>query len=111
MLYKRVCIQSSAFARPLNLAAMSHLRSGVKSQNRKCCNSGVSDVFFLNQVLQVEETTVKEMDNRKATPRDNVLLKIFKGAPISRWLTNGTDRNKCPMFRLFYVISMQQFLR
>ncbi len=36
----------------------------------------------LHEILQVEETTVKDMANWKATPRDNVLFKISNGAPI-----------------------------
>ncbi len=32
---------------------------------------GVSEVLF--EILEVDETTVKEMDNWKATPRDTVL--------------------------------------
>ncbi len=38
--------------------------------------------FVLHEILQVEETTVKEMDNWKAIPRDNEILKINNGAPI-----------------------------
>ncbi len=72
---------------------------------------GFLKFFFLHQVLQVEETTVKEMDNWKATPWDNVLLKIFYGAPISRWLADGSDRSNFSILRLLYVISLQQFLR
>ncbi len=49
--------------------------------------------FVLHEILQVEETTVKEMDNWKVTPRDNVLLKISNSAPISRWLTDGSDQS------------------
>ncbi len=57
-------------------------------------HSGVSEVFFLHKTLQVEETTVKEADNWKATPRDNVFLKISNAAPISRWLTDRSDHNR-----------------
>ncbi len=32
--------------------------------------------------------------NGQATPRDNVLLKISNGAPMSRWLTNGPDHKR-----------------
>ncbi len=39
---------------------------GVKSKNGKFLK------FVLHEILQVEETAVKEMDNWKATPRDNV---------------------------------------
>ncbi len=49
---------------------------------------------MLHGILQVEETTVKEMDTWKASPRDNVLLKISNGAPISRWLTDASDHNR-----------------
>ncbi len=45
-------------------------------------SSGVSEVFFPHKLLQVEETAVREMEYWKATPRDNVLLPIFNGAPI-----------------------------
>ncbi len=45
-------------------------------------HSGLSEVLVLHESLQIEETTVKEMDNWKATPRDNVILKIPNGAPI-----------------------------
>ncbi len=31
---------------------------------------------FLREILQGEETTVKELDNWKATPRDYLILKI-----------------------------------
>ncbi len=46
-------------------------------------HSGVSEVFVPYEIPQVEE-----MDNRKATPRDNVFLKI------SRWLTTGSNHNR-----------------
>ncbi len=42
---------------------------GVKSQNGKFLK------IVLHEILQVEETTVKEMDNWKATPLGNVLLR------------------------------------
>ncbi len=35
-----------------------------------------------SRVSEVDETTVKEMHNWKATPRDNALLKISNVAPI-----------------------------
>ncbi len=37
---------------------------------------------------------MKEMDNWKATPRDNMFLKMSNGAPMSRWLTDGSDHNR-----------------
>ncbi len=40
-------------------------------------HSEVSEVFF-HEALQVEETTVKEMDNWKATPRDDNDLSILR---------------------------------
>ncbi len=61
---------------------MSDLRSGVLSQNRKCCTFRGFRSSALNEILQVEETTVKEVANWKATPRDNAFLKISNGAPI-----------------------------
>ncbi len=80
-------------------------------------HSGVSEVFF-HEVLQVEETTVKEMDNWKAIPRDNVILKISNGVPIQDgWPTDPitteiiTSRCGLTMMCLFSVISLQQFLR
>ncbi len=36
----------------------------------------------LHEISQVEETTVKEIDNWKASCRDSVLLKISNRAPI-----------------------------
>ncbi len=47
--------------------------------NRKIRNAAHSGV---PEISQVEETTAKEMDNWKATPQDNVFLKISNGAPI-----------------------------
>ncbi len=44
--------------------------------------------MVLHEIVQVEETTVKEMDNWKATPRDNARLKISNGAPM---------QDDCPM--------------
>ncbi len=38
--------------------------------------------FVLYEILQVEETTVKEMDNWMATPTDNVIMKVSNGEPI-----------------------------
>ncbi len=35
---------------------------------------------------------MKEMDDGKATTRDNVILKISNAN--SRWLTNGSDHNR-----------------
>ncbi len=61
--------------RPLNLAAMSDLRPSIQSQNRKCCTFRGSRISALHEILQVEETTVKEMDNCK-------LLKISNSVPI-----------------------------
>ncbi len=45
--------------------------------------------FFLHEIEHVEETTEKEMDDWKATPRDNMILKIPNGA-----LTDGPDHNR-----------------
>ncbi len=38
--------------------------------------------FCTSRNLTLEETAVKEMDNWKATPRDYVLMKTSKDAPI-----------------------------
>ncbi len=38
--------------------------------------------FVLHEISQVEETMAKEMDNWKAIPRGNVILKVSNGAPI-----------------------------
>ncbi len=62
-------------ARPLNLAAMSDLHPSVQSQNGKCYTFRGFRISALREILQVEETTVKEMDNWK-------LLKISSGVPI-----------------------------
>ncbi len=40
----------------------------------------------------MEEITVKEMANWKATPRDNVILNISNGAPIQ--VGDGSDHNR-----------------
>ncbi len=69
-------------ARPLNLTAMSDLRSGVQSQNRKCCICRGFISVVLHEIPQVEEATAKEMVNWKATSGDNVFLNISNGAPI-----------------------------
>ncbi len=50
--------------------------------------------FCSSRNLTSGGATVKEMDIWKATPRDNVLLEISNGAPISRWLTDESDHNK-----------------
>ncbi len=64
-----------------------------------------------------EETTAKEMDNWKTTPRDNVFLKISRGSPIQDgWPTDPITAEMIPfwcglaMFWLFFVIFLQQFL-
>ncbi len=68
----------------------------------------------LHEILQVEETMVEEMDNLKATPRDNVFLKISNGAPIQDgWPTEPitteiiTSRCDLTMIYLFYVPSLK----
>ncbi len=86
--------------RPLNLTAMSDLRFGVLSKNIKCCTFRGFRNSALHEILQGEETTVKEMDNGKATPRDNTLLKISNGAPIQGGCltdvnTTETNNSRC----------------
>ncbi len=36
----------------------------------------------------------KEMDNWKATPRDNVFFEDLQRCAKSRWLTDGSDHNR-----------------
>ncbi len=97
---------------------MSDLRSGVKSQNRKCCTFRGFWSSVLSKILQVEGTTVIVMGNCEATPRDNVLLKISNVMPIQDgWPTDPiaakiiTSRCGLTISWLFSVISLQQFLR
>ncbi len=41
------------------------------------------------------------MNNWKAIPRDNAILKIYNGVPISRWLTDGSDHNRNYTFSMW----------
>ncbi len=62
-------------ARPLNLAAMSDLRSKVGN----AAHSGGFKVLFFTESRKWKKQRLKKW---KATPRDNVFLKISNGAPI-----------------------------
>ncbi len=41
----------------------------------------------------MDETTPEEMDNGKASPRDNVFFEDLQRCAKSKWLTDGTDHN------------------
>ncbi len=71
-----------------------------------------------HEILQLEETTVKEMAHWKATPRDNAFLKISNGAPIQDSCPTDvstteikTSRWDLTMVLQFSVISLQHILR
>ncbi len=85
---------SSFFTRSLNLAAMSDLLSGVKSQNWKCCTFRGFWSFVLHKISQVEDTTVEEMGNRNASLWDNVVFDDLQRCDNPRWLTDGSDHNR-----------------
>ncbi len=73
--------------------------------------------FVLHKIAHVEETKTDEIDYWKATPWDNVFLKIFNGASIQDgWpkdpITTEMITPRCglTLIWLFTVISLQQFL-
>ncbi len=73
---------------------MSDLRWGLKSQNRKECTFRGFWSFVLHEISQVEETAAKEMENWKASPRDNMFLKISNSAPIQdEWSNYNRNYN------------------
>ncbi len=79
--------------------------------NRNCGTFRGFGSFVLYEILQVEETTVREMGYWKATSRDNVLLTTSNGAPISRWLTANASTTKIKTSRRGLAMSLQHFLR
>ncbi len=89
------------------------LGSEVLSQNYKYCTFRGSWSLVLHEISLREE-----MYNSKATLRDNVFLKISKGAPIQAdWPPDSTTTEvitpRCGLeiFWQFCAISLQQFLR
>ncbi len=51
-------------------------------------------IVGLHEIVQLEETTTKEIDKWKATPPDNVLLKASNGAPIQDGLPTDLIRTE-----------------
>ncbi len=87
------------------------------AQNRKYYTFRGFWSFVLPEILQVEDTPVNEMENSKASRRDNVLLKISNSAPIQDgWPTKASTTeikaSRCglSMSWLLSVISLQHFL-
>ncbi len=84
---------------------------------RNTAPSGGFGSFVLHETSHVEEITAEEMVNCKATPRDNVFLKISNCEPFQDgWPREPTTTEiitpRCclTMFWLFSVISLQHFL-
>ncbi len=66
-------VLTGSFSQPNAMHLATLLPSSVNRDSRHRLVPGAT---------KVEETTVKEMDNWKAIPRDNVILEISNGAPI-----------------------------